>query len=52
VLAPQEQDVTAWRYQVSSGNRNRSVSRFMGQRRLNREAHAIIQSSRRILDLD
>jgi hypothetical protein len=46
------EDVTAWPYEVSLGNRNRSGSRFMGQRRLEREAPAITQSPRRMLDLD
>jgi hypothetical protein len=37
-------DMTAWRSQVSQGDRSQSVSLFMGQRRLDREAHAITQS--------
>jgi hypothetical protein len=36
--------MTAWRSQVSQGDRSQSVSLFMGQRRLDREAHAITQS--------
>lgn len=44
--------MASWLYQVSSGNRSRSVPRFMGQRRLEREAHAITPSPRRMLDLD
>jgi hypothetical protein len=46
------EDVTAWLYEVSSGDRNRSGPRFMVQRRLEREAYAITPSPRRMLDLD
>jgi hypothetical protein len=45
-------DVTVWLYQGSEGNRSRSASLFMGQRLLDREAHAITQSPRRILELN
>jgi hypothetical protein len=46
------EDVTAWLSEVSWGNSSRNVSQFMGQRRLDREAHAITPSPRRMLDLD